>query len=622
MDLYQKPRTPRWLLAVIALCIPVLFFALLEGGLRLAGFGDSYPLFIPVEEAPGYLQANPDVVKRFVVDESRTPHVSIRPVPFPAHKPPGTFRIFLQGGSSAAGWPYGFGASPAGMLQQRLNRTFPGRNIEVITTAMPAVNSYTLLDFADEIIARQPDAVLIYAGHNEFLGILGVGSAVSAGRTRPVVQTYLALRELRILQLLKHGYSAVKQWKPLVGKQHRESGGTLMRRIVGESHIPLDSPLYRRGVAQFRSNLAALLARYRAAGVPVYIGTLVSNEKDLEPFINGLVPGTDEATWRRTMAAGRDAFRNGDLGTARSAIEEAVSQDDTAALGWFALGKVLERQEDYPAARRAYLAAKDRDQLRFRAPEVFNAIIREVAAAGGARVVEVQTAFLDRSPHGIIGNELILEHLHPNLEGYFLLADAFYEALRQSGAIGSWAHAVPGDEAWADIPVTVVDELKGEYEITRLLSDRPFQFERITPRYPPRETDIERLAYRLFKGNIAWTGAMEELQAHYLKEQDRSAAARVAVLLADARPYRAALQLSAGSLSLESGQPDEAARLMRRTLRQQPDQPEQYLDVLVRACRALDDDACVRRNLERLYEVDPDNPEVQALSAEPAAAER
>ena len=89
---------------------------------------------------------------------------------------PETLRIIVQGGSTAAGWPYGFGASLAGMLQQRLQATLPRRNIEVITTAMTAVNSYTLMDFAEEIIAQQPDAVLIYAGHNEYLGVLGVGS--------------------------------------------------------------------------------------------------------------------------------------------------------------------------------------------------------------------------------------------------------------------------------------------------------------------------------------------------------------------------------------------------------------------------------------------------------------
>jgi len=157
--------------------------------------------------------------------------VEIWPVPFPADKAPETLRIFVQGGSSAAGWPYGFGASLAGMLQQRLQASLPERNIEVITTAMTAVNSYTLMDFADEIIAQQPDAVLIYAGHNEYLGVLGVGSAISAGRTRPVVLAYLALRDLRILQLLKHSYLGLTT-PAAPAEAPAQPGGTLMRRCI------------------------------------------------------------------------------------------------------------------------------------------------------------------------------------------------------------------------------------------------------------------------------------------------------------------------------------------------------------------------------------------------------
>ena len=49
---------------------------------------------------------------------------------------------------------------------------------------MAAVSSYVLLDFADEIIAQQPDAVMIYAGHNEYLGIGGVGSSNSHAERR------------------------------------------------------------------------------------------------------------------------------------------------------------------------------------------------------------------------------------------------------------------------------------------------------------------------------------------------------------------------------------------------------------------------------------------------------
>jgi len=561
----SKPLTAarRWLFRLFMLAIPVLFFVLLEAGLRLGGYGHSYPLFIPVADAPGYLQASQEVVRRFVVEETREPGVEIWPVPFPADKAPETLRIFVQGGSSAAGWPYGFGASLAGMLQQRLQASLPERNIEVISTAMTAVNSYTLMDFADEIVAQQPDAVLIYAGHNEYLGVLGVGSAVSAGRTRPVVLTYLALRDLRILQLLKHSYLGLTT--PVASKEGpAQSGGTLMRRIVGKSHIAFDSPLYHRGEAQFRDNLTVLLERYHDAGIPVFIGTLASNEKDLAPFASRLAEGTDVAAWRRHLETGVDALFDGDTDLASISLEEALALDDRAASVHFALGRLFEKQGEYAAARLAYLEARDRDQLRFRAPQSFNRIIRAVAKEQGAQVVEVEASLLDHAAHGIIGNELMLEHLHPNLWGYFLLADAYYQVLLDGGLLGAEAQVISRQQAWSELPVTAVDLKKADYEIMRLTSDWPFRAERSLPANPVRSNEIEQLAYSLFKGGTTWSSAMEELQAYYLQQQNTLAAAHVAVLLADSYPYDTERQSRAGQLAQDAGLAQDAARLLRR----------------------------------------------------------
>jgi tetratricopeptide (TPR) repeat protein len=591
----------RRLFTVVALCIPVLFFVLLEAGLRLAGYGHSYPLFIPVAGAPGFLQANPDSVKRFVVDEFATPEVRIHPTRFPAQKAPGTVRIVVQGGSTAAGFPYGYGASLAGMLQQRLQATWPDVNFEIITTAMPAVNSYTLLDFADEIILRQPDAVLIYAGHNEYLGILGVGSALSAGRSRPVILALLALRESRLLQLLMHTYQVATSRQPVDVEAITNSSGTLMRRIVGKRHIPLDSALYHEGEQQFRSNLASLLARYQDAGIPVFIGTLASNENGMAPFISELAADTDAAVWQAKYTAGSKALQQGDLATAEEALTEVLSLDDTAASGYFALGQLLENRGQYSPAREAYLAAKDRDQLRFRAPEAFNTVIRELAADYGAQVVEVQARLLEAAAHGIIGNDLMLEHLHPNLPGYFLLADVYFEALREHGLIDAREQVVDRELAWKEIPITDVDRLNGHYQILHLKGDWPFPeglVAKPSPRIPGQPSREEQIAHDLYLKKITWTTAMRRLLDHYENERDRARAAQVAVLLADTRQYEEAPQVKAGTLALETHRYRDAIRLFRRALQHSPDQVE-YLVALDRACRASTDDVCAEQTLEQ-----------------------
>jgi lysophospholipase L1-like esterase len=540
----------RRVLAALTVMLPVIFFLLLEAGLRLGGFGHTYPLFVPVAGAPGFLRVNRAVIRRFMVRDGDTPNLWIRPVYFRRDKQPGTFRIFVQGGSSAEGYPYGYGASPAGLLQQRLQRTFPERKIEVVTTAMSAVNTYTLLDFSDEILQQHPDAIVIYAGHNEYVGVLGVGSGFAVGRRRPIVLSFLRLKDVRLLQLVRPAFAAFLPPRP------QDRSRTLMATIVADKEIPYGSDLYRRGLAQFRANLSALLGKYRRAGVPVLIGTVVSNERDQPPFISRHGPGVDAAAWGRRFAAGRDALARGDPQAALRELDAAVALDDLDAAGHFLRGRALEALGRWEEARAAYLAAKDRDELRFRAPEEINRILREVAGEEGARVVEIRQAFHRASRHGIIGNDLILEHLHPNLQGYFLLADAFYNSLHESGLIGAWDHPVPLEQAWEEKPVTEVDRLYGEWRNAHLKSDWPFTERKVGFQPPPTHSVPEELALRLYRGWIDWPQAMRELLDHYRSIGDDADAARVAVLLAEAFPNRPEDQRAAAEELERAGRSD------------------------------------------------------------------
>jgi len=145
--------------------------------------------------------------------------------------------------------------------------TFPDRSVEVINTAMAAVNSYTLLDFADEIIAEKPDAVLIYAGHNEFYGALGVGSAESFGGGF-MVRSMMALSGVRIVHMLRNLLSGIAGIV-LTDDGSTGSNRTLMERMAKDQSIALGSKAYEQGLSQFRTNLGALLRKYRSASIPV-----------------------------------------------------------------------------------------------------------------------------------------------------------------------------------------------------------------------------------------------------------------------------------------------------------------------------------------------------------------
>lgn len=135
-------RTLFWL---IALSLPLLLFLLLEGAVRLLFPAQPLPLFKPYPANPAYLVTETQIVKRYFPAGAAVPRVELEPSFVLAQKPANGLRLVVQGGSTAAGYPYGMGAALAGMLEQRLRRTFPERPVEVVNTALSAVNSYTLL---------------------------------------------------------------------------------------------------------------------------------------------------------------------------------------------------------------------------------------------------------------------------------------------------------------------------------------------------------------------------------------------------------------------------------------------------------------------------------------------
>ncbi len=73
-----RSKARRIVFTLIAVAIPVVLLAALEFGLRGAGVGrDREPLFIPSQDQPELMLANPRVVQRFFTVPEHAPPVSI-----------------------------------------------------------------------------------------------------------------------------------------------------------------------------------------------------------------------------------------------------------------------------------------------------------------------------------------------------------------------------------------------------------------------------------------------------------------------------------------------------------------------------------------------------------------
>lgn len=493
-----KSRARLWLFRFIAIAIPFVFLVLLEGVLRLGHYGYNTSLFIEVPGNADYLEFNPAASKRYFTDQLNA--TTGNREPFHKIKEPGTLRIFVLGESTTIGYPYFHNGSFHRWLEYRLMRDFPDKKMEIVNVSLTAVNSYTVLGFARELVHYQPDAVLIYTGHNEYYGALGVGSTNTLGGSPALVHTLLWLRQFRVVQLFGQAIAKVGR---LFSPASSKAGKTRMELMVGEQEIPFGSKLYKRGITQFRGNMDKTLAIFHNEGIPVFISNLVSNLRDQPPFISLGAAGTAD--------------------TARADFD-------------YAQGEQAWNRGDYAAAKTDFIRAKEQDALRFRAPEAINAIIDElVHKYDNTHLVDTRSVFETASDHGIIGNSLLLEHVHPNLKGYALMSDAFYRALQRQGvipAIPDSISAEPFGQLLRDMPITRVDSLAGAYKIDNLKNNWPFNHSGHDAGPPSRATwhlmtEEEDLAYALAFEHLPWDEAMRQLYDYYSKTEDLAKAATV-----------------------------------------------------------------------------------------------
>ncbi len=184
--------------------------------------------------------------------------------------------------------------------------------------------------------------------------------------------------------------------------------------------------------------------------------------------------------------------------------------------------------------------AKDRDNLRFRASEDFNAIIREEAARTRATVVETRAQLAAYAKDGIIGSDLMLEHLHPNLQGYFISADAFYDALYAHRPLASSPGYISRSVARQEVLYTAVDSLFGALRVRQLMSSWPIEPPGMPG--PPMDTTRARsaeegIALEYFHRRLGWYEATDSLRSLYESRGDLHKALRSTLAIVQQYPY-------------------------------------------------------------------------------------
>ncbi len=481
----SKQKAPFYFYLILFF-IPILFLILLELGLRVFNYG--YDLSMWVKPIEGKYIINPDVARRYFSASNNIPS-TIEDI-FDVEKKKNAFRVFVLGESSSAGYPYMPMGSFSRYIRKRLELAYPSLTIEVINISLSATNSYTYRDFVHDVIEQKPDLVLIYAGHNEYYGALGIGSLESVSSSPELVNLYLYMNRFKTTQLVK----SIIEWFAGIFSSGNDAPrtGTLMSRMAKEKYIEYGSENYQKGIIQFEKNFSDVLRMFKDSGVLTIVSTQACNLKDQFPFIS-----VNSKKYPR----------------ADSVFVKATKEYNST---------------NYKKADSLFTFAKELDGLRFRAPEEINLLIKKLGRDYSTSVIDVDSLFRSASPNEITGNNLMTDHLHPTLEGFQLIGKLFYEKMEEKGFLPK--NIKPKIESSRQDSLTVqkfvfskFDSVTAVYRIRLLRNDWPF----IDPKFKKSYNEVckpknllDSMSVNFLESKISWGEAIEKTADWYFKNRN------------------------------------------------------------------------------------------------------
>jgi Tfp pilus assembly protein PilF/lysophospholipase L1-like esterase len=371
---------------------------------------------------------------------------------FSVVKPEGTKRIFALGGSTTYGRPFFNQTSFSGWLQKLLDSSPGEERFEVINAGGISYASYRVKVVLSELLAYEPDLIIIFTGHNEFL----------ESRTYPEMSEGIsATTQLKALLGKTNTYKLLENLlEPLARGAEKESGGNQALGVLGaEVETLLDESaglgMYRRDTVfaakvfdHFRFNVAEMIRLCQNAGVPVLFCTPVDNLKDFSPFKSSVDPAmtvSGRQELQRVLETGEEFLRGGKAEQARGAFADAVKLDSLYAMSHYKLGRAMLAAGDTAAAAVSLLQARELDVCPLRAQQPVQRILAEQCRAAGVDLLDLRAVLAERSPGGIIGDEYLMDDIHPGPEGHLIFAGEIYNwMMRKFAGWGLDADALPG----------------------------------------------------------------------------------------------------------------------------------------------------------------------------------
>jgi lysophospholipase L1-like esterase len=543
----------KMLFSILLMLAGISLFVLTEWVLHLFHLGEEYTLVeeLEIHHKP-YYRINRNFPEKYFRSHETAPE--FRDEIIPRYKGPSEKRILVLGGSTAFGFPYSYNITFPDMLEGLLNRGDPDHVWNVINLATSAINSYSVSDILEHTPVLEPDALILYMGHNEFYGAFGSASSERGFTSYFLTHLLMKVQQTYLFQvLLKWVNRALPD---------EITGDPLMARVVRKRQIPYGSSLYLKTRLNYIKNLHRIHKIAEKMGIPVYIGTLTSNERSQIPFASDF---QDEALNQQTLYNEFTfLLEREDTTGVEMWLKDMELWEPQSALFAYCRAKYHEWQGRPDSASYFYTLARDLDVLRFRAGSDWNVAIRQFARENDWVCVPVDEAFHNVSAPYAPGNNLFHEHVHPKENGYMLMAETFFKSLTNSGF---YQYGISDDELLSDFkttyPITPFELKAGELTIKKLMSRWPFVSDNQPFTFNPSNT-TEYYVWEYLNGNISWGKANQSLTDYHINRDENDLAIRYVNSIRAVLPHEAAPVIQLAHILLDQNQIDQALQVLRK----------------------------------------------------------
>lgn len=366
-----------------------------------------------------------------------------QPDSFLKQKPRNGYRIFCLGGSTVQGRPYSTETSFTTWWQLSLEEADSDWAFEVVNCGGISYASYRLTVILEEVLNYDPDLILIYTGHNEYLEDRSYADVKHRSRWLGWLLE-IANRSRLYTLVSQRWYDESIAGSVEADDVSRKRGPNNSSRPVErdrrfdvlptEVHTRLDyegglarfqrDDDWRQGVAEhFEFNLRAMAAKCRQAAVPVWFVDPVCNLSDCRPFKS--LPRSDirpdeRRRWKQLRDEASNAFR-ANPNQAIKHLEEACQIDGRHAGLVYDLAESYALVGRYGDAKRCYQTAIDEDVCPLRMTTDLRTHLTSVVRDMDVPLIAVRQYFERESPHEIPGGNLLVDHVHPSIIGHQMI---------------------------------------------------------------------------------------------------------------------------------------------------------------------------------------------------------